>query len=227
MFAPAAEHPNDQGDIVSSNRRQHWVPKAYLRGFADADERLRVFARLPSKRGSREFITTVDGIANERDLYSATSDDGRDNSLDDAIRTLVEDRLPQTLAPVMAGVELSGEDWLALVQLAGAQDMRRPSAIHNLTDSITRILDISRDLYRRHVPGITEDEIDKRIIENWGPNVRSGEHALRPKNLAVDVLKGTIDFIGQFGGMYPASLRARRRTSSPQIHIDTEAPKCL
>jgi hypothetical protein len=194
---------------VSSNRRQHWVPKAYLRGFADADERLRVFARLPDKRGVREFITTVDGIANERDLYSATSDEGRDNSLDDAIRSLVEDKLPQTLAPLTAGVGLKREEWLALVQLAGAQDMRRPSAVHNLTDSITRLLNISRDMYRHHVPGITKEEIDQRIIANWGPDVRSGEYALQPKNLAVDVLKGTIDFTGQFGGMYPCIIESQ------------------
>lgn len=126
---------------MTTNRRQHWVPRAYLCGFADTDEGLRVFARLPDKRGVREFITTIEGVANERDLYSAKSDEGRDNSLDDAIRTLLEDKLPQTFAPVITGRELSYDELLAVVQLAGAQDMRRPSAVHNLTDALSKIMD--------------------------------------------------------------------------------------
>lgn len=214
---------------MSSNRRQHWVPRAYLRGFAGDDDRLRVFSRLDGERGVREFATTIDGVANERDLYSAISDDGRDNSLDDAIRTLVEDKLPQTVAPVTADVELTRDEWFALIQLAGAQDMRRPSAVHNLTDSISRVLEISRDLYRQNVPGITEKQIDQRIIENWGPDVRSGQHALHPKNLAVDVLKGTIDFTGQFDSMFPCIIKSQAQdfftSDSPVFFHDPQIRK--
>lgn len=185
---------------MSSNRRQHWVPQSYLRGFAD-DDRLRVYARIVGP-GARTFETSTINIANRRDLYTITTQDGADNSLDDAFRREVEDAIPKTLAPLSSGRALTRDERAAILELAGYQDMRGPNVVDSTTNVISDVHRIARALYRQHRPELSEGQIDELLREKWDDTGLTGEHALDSKNLAVRVLSGTRGFTGQFGGMY-------------------------
>jgi hypothetical protein len=138
------------------------VPQSYLGGFADGD-RLRVFARVPNKSGARQFETSTVNVANERDLYTATTEFGRDTAFDDRLRSEIEDKIPETLAPLSVERQFSADERLAIVRLAVVQDARRPTSVQSLAETIERVQEIAAALYRQHVPGITEVEIQDRF----------------------------------------------------------------
>jgi Protein of unknown function (DUF4238) len=213
----------------SQNRRQHWVPQTYLRGFADGNS-LRVYSRIPDKHGVRQFETSTVNVAVQRDLYTVTTEHGRDTSFDDKLRTEIEDKIPQTLAPLSLQRLLTVAERMSIVRLAAVQDGRRPTSVDSLADALAGVHDMAAYLYRQNVPGISEAEIADRLRENWGPTHLTGVHALDPRNLALSVLEDTtLNFIGQFAGMGMCVVESTAHdfvtSDNPVCFYDPEVPR--
>jgi len=225
---------------MSSNRRQHFVPQAYLRNFADGN-RLAVFRRPTGMSGViREFTTSSPNIAVERDVYTIVSEQGRDTSFDEALQTL-ERRIPSILAPLNEDRELTDAEMFALVEMAAVQDLRHPTRVTNIAGMISRVQDMARALYRQYEPELSPADIEDRLRENWGETGLSGAHALDPRNLALRTMDGTfhtmpLQFEGYCGCVitslahdfitsdHPVTVYDPKRAPSPAFGVDRTSP---
>ena len=206
---------------MTANRRQHHNPQTHLRHFA-AGDRLRVFKRPAHPQQAPEsFETSTQNVANERDLYTIVTEDGaRDFKLDDGLQA-IEKQLNKALAPLSEDRNLTAAEFADLQVLAAIQDGRKPNSVHGLTRAVGEIHAISRYLYSKHAPHLTDGEIDDRLREQWGPTKLSGAAALDPKNLALTVLSKTVfEFPQDFVDIYHPCLV----TTNAQDFMTGDAP---
>jgi hypothetical protein len=175
-----ASEPCTRWRAVSSNTKQHHVPQAYLRYFANGD-RLRVFKRRDDGQGVDLFETSTENVANQRYLYSIVDDLGRrDDGLDNELR-FVEDRIRTALAPLFEDRDLTDLEFDNLLTLAAVQEARKPGWIEGGAAAIDRLLSHMRSMYMAQYPEMTEQQIDDILSKNLGDSGLTGSAALDPR----------------------------------------------
>jgi len=209
---------------MSSNRRQHYVQQSYLRGFANGDTIRAYRFEDAAILEASVFDTNVGNVAAQRDLYTIKDGATRDDSMDNTLRE-VETKLPNILAPVLNGSDLTPENWFDLSMLAAIQESRKPGWVAGLVRGITQIHEQARALYQQYRPELTDSEIDAEIRKNWGDLGLSESAALDPRNLALKVLEPTLHsvhemFVGQHACLVTSTGQDFVTSNSPVTYFD-------
>jgi hypothetical protein len=117
---------------VNDPVRQHWVPKAYLRGFAtpetDAKDNAQVWVlNLPT---SHTFCTSVNNIAVKKHLYTIDADDENPLYVVEHTLSVIEGYAKPLLEKLAKGIHLQGQDRSVFATFVSTLIMRNRRAIN-------------------------------------------------------------------------------------------------
>lgn len=150
----------------SHPKRHHFVPKFYLRHFADHKKRIRMYER---GRKKNPIVTSVNNAAIESGFYTVTEESGEESQRVERLLSLIEGQAKAAIEPMLKGkFPPDPRDRYFLALFMALQTLRTPE-------------------HRREYE-MTVDYTQKVMLEGWTPDYvreRLKEKELEPTDEAV------------------------------------------
>lgn len=128
-------------------KKNHFVPKMYLRQWSEDRKRVHVYRLLVSSNKVPMWkLACIKGIARHEHLYTRIAGGDQSDEFERWIDTEFESPAGSALQSAAMGKKLSKEDWWVLVRFLAAQDIRTPA---RLLESLKR--------WHQTVPGMVQD----------------------------------------------------------------------
>jgi hypothetical protein len=145
--SPARDEPSQErktpriGSVTKEPFRaeNHFLPRLYLRGFADAAGQVAVYRTLVSHSTVRTWESSpTKSIGRIRHLYSLVNNGELSDELETWLARDFEDPAGPALSKALSDERLDVEDWHTLIRFAGAQDVRTPTRLREMLERIKR-----------------------------------------------------------------------------------------
>lgn len=128
-------------------RKNHFVPKVYLRRWAEDGARVQLYRLLVSAETVPVWkLSSISGIARHEHLYTRLIGDKQSDDFERWIDSEFESPAAAIIEAASAGRKLSKDDWWVLVRFLAAQDVRTPA---RLLEGLSR--------WRETVPRMVEE----------------------------------------------------------------------
>lgn len=122
-------------------RDNHYVPRTYLRRWADTNGQLWVYRLLVPHAGSAEWRSASSkGVAFRQHLYTRAIADGLTDQIEHWLESEFEFPAAEALQKVWDGARLTSQDWEKLARFLAAQDVRTPARMVEILDRMTTTL---------------------------------------------------------------------------------------
>lgn len=109
-------------------RKNHFVPRLYLKRFATAEECVWVYRTLVSNEKVPFWKQkAISRVATQPDLYTSVTSEGQSDELEKWLDQEFEAPAEESLRKATSGERLSPTDWEHLVRFFAAQDVRTPA----------------------------------------------------------------------------------------------------
>jgi hypothetical protein len=126
-------------------RDNHYVPRLYLKRWADADLKVNTYRILVSHQNMPLWKKqSIKGLAHHKHLYTRVAAAGATDEFEKWLATEFEDPAEEPLRRAISGSRLSKQDWECLIRFAAAQDVRTPA---RMLEILRRCNDGSMDRY--------------------------------------------------------------------------------
>lgn len=127
----------------------HFVPRFYLKAWANGDNKIEVYRILVSHRNVPEWTSrSVSNVAYHKHLYSRMILSGKTDDFEKWIESAFETPASAVIRKAISGLAMSREDWNALARFVAAQDLRTPARYF---DSVTRFQEYDGDAMLREI----------------------------------------------------------------------------
>lgn len=143
---------------MSSNNKQfthanHYVPQAYLKRWAQADDKVWSSRLLvPHEQVPVWKKVSPRGLAKHQHLYTRTIVTGESDEIEHWLNAEFETPAQEAIQKAVLGARMSRADWRALVRFLAAQDARTPARMH---EGVKR--------WERTLPAILNDVLEGAV----------------------------------------------------------------
>lgn len=157
------------------NERQHKVPKVFLDGFTNGDDRLYLYDAIEGKLKAEDKILTSE-MLKEKDFYVFKEEDGTQNYIIEKylFAYLLEGNIGQVISKIQKKETLWERDWQILTGFIAFQFVRTDDYIQNNKDRIEFFMKHyaqnqfnSFDDYKKEFPNSNIKEYDFFKSNNW------------------------------------------------------------
>ncbi len=123
------------------SRDNHYVPRTYLRRWADASGRIWVYRLLvPHARSADWKPASSKGVAFRQHLYTRAVAGGLTDQVEHWLDSEYESPAADALQKVWDGSRLTPQDWVCLVRFLAAQDVRTPARMVEILNGMVKTL---------------------------------------------------------------------------------------
>ncbi len=167
------------------HRKNHYVPRVYLKFWESSYKRLWTYRTLVSHKGVPLWKkSSISGIAHHEHLYTRLAKGRESDEIEKWLDLEFESPVEEILQKVIADSRLTRDDWKILVRFLAAQDVRTPA---RLMEFIQR--------WNQDLPQFLEEETDnivKRIEKNKGDGTKLPHIKPVPHSELIPLKVGTI-----------------------------------
>jgi hypothetical protein len=144
--------PSDSTQFTHAN---HYVPQAYLKRWAEQDEKVWTSRLLVSHKQVPVWkLVSPRGLAKHQHLYTRAIATGESDEVEDWFNAEFETPALDPIQRAISGDRLSPEDWRAVIRFLAAQDARTPARMH---EAMKR--------WERTLPGILNDVLETTVAK--------------------------------------------------------------
>lgn len=174
-------------NTLSLTRDNHFVPRTYLRGWANTGGKLWVYRTLVSRASVPEWRAhSVRGVAHHEHLYTQFLASGESDAVEQWLATRIDSPAAQVLQRVAEESRLTAADWDVLLDFFAASQARTPASLlrripvwnREMQPMIDKTLRESAERLERGelVPAMNSKPTDEPFVD-FPVNVRAREGA--------------------------------------------------
>jgi hypothetical protein len=113
---------------MSLKTRNHYVPRLYLKRWADSDGKVYVYRLLVPHENVRLWKrSSIDSIGYHQNLYTRVLGGAETDEFEDWLSRHIETPAEKTIAKATGDNRLTPDDWECLIRFLAAQDVRTPA----------------------------------------------------------------------------------------------------
>lgn len=161
---------NKNQSSPSFSRANHYVPRLYLKRWADSQGKIWIYRLLTSHQNVPDWQQkSTKAVAHHAHLYTKVATTGLTDETERWLSAEFEDPAEESIAKVIANAKLKPEDWTHLIRFLAAQDVRTPA---RLMEMIQR--------WQKTLPKLINETL-KESVEKLEHNKHEGKKFLTPR----------------------------------------------